>query len=233
MAVGRLPVLTSEELRDLLAKISAYEAGQGEGGDWTGRILLAADNPDSAGDFPRDSDRLAALLPPALAAEKVYLSQPLTLGAARDALLGGLRQGARHLSYVGHGGLDRLAGEGMLRTQDVATLTNGEKLPVVTALTCNIGFFAFPGFTSLGEELVLHPAGGAAAVWGPTWLSFNAAAVDLGAYVLPRILDGTHPVLGDALLSALRELERARTDLDLLRVYNLLGDPATVIPVGP
>ena len=58
------------------------------------------------------------------------------------------------MNYVGHGGLDRLASEGLLVTADADALTNGERLPVVTALTCTINRFEVPGFVPLGAALV-------------------------------------------------------------------------------
>ena len=61
-----------------------------------------------------------------------------------------------------------MASEPLLGMADVASLTNQERLPVVTSLTCYVSLFWLPGLDSLGEELVLHPDGGAIAVWAPT-----------------------------------------------------------------
>ena len=130
------------------------------------------------------------------------------------------------INWVGHGGFDRLASEGVLRTADVAGLANGERLPVVTALTCNIAFFGFPGFTSLGEALVVHPNGGAAAVWAPTGLSQNDEAVRLGRSAFEGLLGAGTGRLGDAVVYSLEKFAASGGKRDLLRIYNLLGDPA-------
>ena len=60
IAVGRLPVLTAEELENMVDKISSYESGTGK------HVLWLADDPDDGGNFPMDSDDVAALLPPRL-----------------------------------------------------------------------------------------------------------------------------------------------------------------------
>ena len=229
MAVGRLPVVSASELLALVDKIAAYEAS---GGDWSRRGLLVADNPDSAGAFHLDSDTLAAGLPAGLDVEKVYLGQPLSLTEARDRTLAGFRDGARFVSYVGHGGFDRMAAEGLLTRVQVPSLDNGERLPVVAALTCNLGMFAFPGFASLGEALVIEAGGGAAAVWGPMGLSLNAEATDLGGRLLPGLAAEGNPGLrlGDRLLAGLEDYLTAGGNPEMTRLYGLLGDAALEMP---
>lgn len=230
MAVGRLPVVSAAELLALVDKIAAYEASGG--GEWSGRGLLVADNPDSAGAFHLDSDALAAGLPAGLDLERVYLGQPLSLTEARERTVAGFRDGARFVSYVGHGGFDRMAAEGLLTREQVPSLDNGERLPVVAALTCNLGMFAFPGFTSLGEALVIEAGGGAAAVWGPMGLSLNAEATALGGRLLPGLAaDGGGELrLGDRLLAGLEAYLATGGNPELTRLYGLLGDAALEMP---
>lgn len=230
MAVGRLPVVSAAELLALVDKIAAYEASGG--GEWNGRGLLVADNPDSAGAFHLDSDALAAGLPAGLDLERIYLGQPLSLTEARERTLAGFRDGARFVSYVGHGGFDRMAAEGLLTRVQVPSLDNGERLPVVAALTCNLGMFAFPGFTSLGEALVIEAGGGAAAVWGPMGLSLNAEATALGGRLLPGLTaDGAGGLrLGDRLLAGLEAYLSTGGNPELTHLYGLLGDAALEMP---
>jgi len=229
MAVGRLPVVSATELFATVDKIAAYE-GSG-GGTWNQRALLVADNPDSAGSFPADSDALAAGLPPSVAIEKIYLGQPLTLAEARQRTVEGIRAGARFLAYTGHGGFDRMAAEGILTRLQVPSLDNGERLPVVAALSCNLGMFAFPGFVSLGEALVQTTDGGAAAVWGPMGLSLNREATALGSHLLPALADGSpNGRLGDLVLGALADHLSTGGDPEMGKIYGLLGDSALEMP---
>jgi len=228
MAVGRLPVVSAGELVAMVDKIVGYETSGG--GAWTGRALLVTDNPDSAGDFPADSDLLASTLPPGLATEKIYLGQPLTLAEARQRTAEGIQEGALFVSYVGHGGFDRLAAEGILTRVEVPSLDNGDRLPVFAALTCNLGMFAFPGFSSLGEALVIEPDGGGAAVWGPMGLSLNAEATALGSHLLPKLAATPGPRLGDRVLDSLGAYLAAGGNPELARLYGLLGDAALEFP---
>jgi len=70
MAIGRLPVLTDDGLNGVVDKIEAYEAG----GDWN-PTCNAGDNPDDGGNFPVDSDTLAALINTTLPRGSLYLSE--------------------------------------------------------------------------------------------------------------------------------------------------------------
>jgi hypothetical protein len=130
---------------------------------------------------------------------------------------------------VGHGGLDRITSEGLLLTSDVAQLGNGSRAPVMTALTCLIAQFAYPSVGSLGEELVLRGDGGVAALFGPTWLSHNGDAGELGRLLLPRLAAPGSGRLGDRVLRGLNDYAAAGGSRETLRVYTLLGDPALAL----
>jgi len=223
IAVGRIPVLDSGELESYIAKITAYEADQG--GEWRDRVVMVADNPDFAGDFPTDSNALAAILPADAVVERVYLYQPYSPGEARDRIVAAVNDGAAVLNYVGHGGSDQFAAESMLDLDDVALMLNHERLPVVTAFTCYLAIFDYPGYISLGEELVVHADGGAAAVWGPTGMSGNLRALELGEHAMAALY-GPEERLGDAVVETMRAFVEGGGNVGHVDVYSLLGDPA-------
>jgi hypothetical protein len=222
MAIGRLPVVTSDELDALIDKIVTYEI---TGGSWRDRVLMLADDPDNGGEFPADSDAVAALLPPQYTAEKIYLSEHSS-GEARSMILSGINDGALFLNYIGHAGVDRFAQEGMLLSSDVNSLANGYKLPVVTAMTCVAGQFAIPGYDALGELLVLHEGGGAIAAWAPTGLSQNDLAVILDESFFHAVFVDGENILGEVVLKALVDYAGTGKPVYMLDIYNLLGDPA-------
>ncbi|HEY2293741.1 MAG TPA: C25 family cysteine peptidase, partial [Thermoanaerobaculia bacterium] len=230
VAIGRIPAVTAADLHAYVDKVAAYESDPG--GPWTGQALLAAGPADAGGDFPATSDALAGLLSPGLGLTRVYLPGspgPAQVQASRSQLQTALRQGQVLFNYVGHGGLDRLTSEGLLTTSDVAQLGNAPRLPVMTALTCLISQFAYPSVSSLGEDLVLQGNGGTAALFGPTWLSHNGPAGDLGRYLLPQLSAPGGGRLGDRLLRGLAAYAAAGGDRETLRVYTLLGDPALAL----
>jgi uncharacterized repeat protein (TIGR01451 family) len=221
MAVGRLPVLDNDELYAAIDKITTYESADG---DWTRKVLMLADNPDGGGYFESDSDAVAALLPSGYTVEKIYLSG-LSTDDARQQVLDGINDGALIVNYIGHGAVDRLAQEGLLVTDDVDDLTNGERLPILTAMTCVVGQFAIPGYDALSEALVLHEGGGVIAVVAPTGLSLNAQARILNEEFFYSAFEYDEARLGDVVVKAV-EFYNTRGDGSIIDLYNLQGDPA-------
>jgi peptidase C25-like protein len=222
MAIGRIPAHTAAELDAYTHKLMAYEGGAG---DWPGNAVMLADAPDGGADFGADSERVAALLPSGYAVDRIYLGAT-PLPSARTQLLGDIGRGASLIDYLGHGALDRLAAGGLLANADAATLTNGDRLPVLTAMTCAVNRFTVPGVPALGELLVDAPNGGAVAVWAPSGLSIHSQALLLAEsfYQLNSVpgLDR----LGDQILRSLRVFHGLGGDGSMLDIYNLLGDPA-------
>jgi hypothetical protein len=227
LAIGRLPASTPEELQSMIEKILARE---GAGGEWLHHFVVAADNADSVGAFPTDSERLATLAPASFQVERIYLSPSLPVATARQQLVTAIAEGAGMVSYVGHAGYTVLADEGLLRDSDVATLQNADRPTVVTAFTCLAGNFASPFFPSIGEQLILSAGGGAAAVWSPTWLSDNDHAVALGEHYYAAAFAGGGVRIGDAIVTAMQEYGKTWRPEYLLSIYTLLGDPA--MPLG-
>jgi uncharacterized repeat protein (TIGR01451 family) len=222
MAVGRLPVVTPDELQDVLNKIIAYE------GSVSNRIILTADNPDGGGNYPADSEEIAALVPPQYPAVKIYLSEHQA-DQARQMLLNEMNSGAFLLNYIGHAGVGLLADEGLLRTSDLGSLTNLYGLPIVTAMTCIVGQFALPGYDSLSEELVIKTDGGAVAVWAPTGLSYNSESKILDQKFFKTAFENNTAILGDTILQALKEYSTKGGFTFTMDIYNLQGDPALKI----
>ncbi len=222
VAVGRIPVRDNAGLLDYVAKLQAWESSLTSDKS----VQLVADNADpAAGDFPGDSNRLKPEVPPALlAATDVYVN-PADSSKAHDDLLAALNEGRGLVNYLGHGGMDRLADEGILTTADVAVLANSQT-PVMTALSCVVNRHATAGIDNLGEQLVVGTGAGVVAMWAPTGLSQNASAVDLNRALLQSAYDTGHPVLGDAIVAALRAYAPSSQVSYMPRVYTLLGDPA-------
>jgi len=235
MAVGRLPVLSPAELAGVVAKIQGYES---LAGPWVDQALFIADNLDGATNFAAESDQLEGALAANFGVAKVYLDT-LSWAAAHDAVVAAIQGGTNYVQYVGHGGLDRFADESVLTNSDVDGLSNGGRAPVVAALTCAVNRFELPDYPALGEELVRSAAGGATAVFAPSGLGLHGAAREFATRLAGTIFRPETPRLGDALVAAQQAYAGAGGNTDLLRIYNLLGDPAlrmrspTAPPVAP
>ena len=137
MAIGRLPVLSPEELHNVTAKIIAYERNAGN------HILMLADNADEGGNFPGDSDDLAALIPATYQVKKIYLSEYL-ITDARQMLFSEINSGTSLINYMGHASSDILAAENLLNISDVASLSNSASPFVLSAMTCMAGQYRLP-----------------------------------------------------------------------------------------
>jgi hypothetical protein len=223
IAIGRLPVVSNSELEQMVAKIVAYEKSDGP---WKKRVLMAADKTDpNAGNFKADSEDVRTGVPADFSVDTVYMSD-LSTAAARAAILAGINDGAYLVNYFGHGSWWGLSQEGLLTIDDIPSLVNGDRLPVVAAMTCGAGWFEMFGGDCLAEGLLLSGSGGAIAVWSPTGWSYNAEAkiLDKGLF---QGMFSQEKLLGNIIQNAVDSYpSNGGTKVFMQQIYNLLGDPA-------
>ncbi len=226
LAIGRLPAATVEQVQAMVHKIVAYETGH-TGLD-RAAVVLVADNADRAGNFEADADRLAAGVLASKNPDKIYLSQ-LGTAATRDAILQSFDEGASLVSYMGHGGIHLWADENLFNAGDVASLGLQAQQPLLLTMNCLNGYFHFPYFNSLAEELVQAKDKGAIAAFSPSGLSLNRPANLYHQALLQELFHGGHRRLGDALLDAQKAYAETGAFPELFTIYHLLGDPALTI----
>jgi hypothetical protein len=225
LAIGRLPAATVDEARAMVEKTLAYETS---GALSEGPLVLVADNPDGAGDFEGDAEEIASTLAASRNPRKIYLRR-LGTEATRGAIVEAFDQGASLLSYVGHGGIQLWAQENIFNSGQVPSLAPQSQQPFVLTLNCLNGYFHFPYFNSLAEELVKAPGKGAIAAFSPSGLSLDGPAHLFHQALLGELLSGRQLRLGDAVLAAQSAYASSGAFPELLRIYHLLGDPATTI----
>jgi hypothetical protein len=221
VAIGRLPAANEAEARVMIEKILAFERGE----TFPKPFVLVADNPDSAGDFSANADEIAATVLDGRDVRKLYLE---TLGATalRSEILTAFDEGASLVSYIGHGGIHVWASENVFDVPAVSHLSPQAHQPLFVTMNCLNGYFHFPYFNSLAEELVKARDKGAIAALSPSGLSFDGPAHEYHKALLEALYNGTHRRLGDAILDG--QSTYANTGLlpELLAIYHLLGDPA-------
>ncbi|MEL7061969.1 MAG: C25 family cysteine peptidase, partial [Acidobacteriota bacterium] len=225
-SIGRLPATSNAQVRAALDKVKAFER--------QGRNLAAlavADNADAGGSFAADAENLLTLLPDGWQTRSIDLGAQ-SLGELRGDLLNAFGENLTWLQFFGHGGVDRFASEGILTTEDVATLPMGPTFPLVTALTCNAGRFELPGVASLAGELTLVPDRGAAAVLAPSALAFHSNSAAFGRLLTEALFQkpSAPKRLGEAQQQAERRFLQAGGSPDHLEVLHLFGDPAMRLP---
>jgi hypothetical protein len=222
LALGRLPASTLEELQHMIEKIITWESA---GNSITGKAVLVTDNPDQAGDFVADAEHLATTVLSTKELEKIYLSK-LGTAAARSAIQRAFDDGASLMNYIGHGGIHLWADENILNVWDVTNFHHQSKQPLLLTMNCLNGYFHFPYFNSLAEELLKAQGKGSVAAFSPSGLSQNVPAHLFHEALLNELFRGDHKRLGDAVMGAQKIYAEAGTFPELLSIYHLLGDPA-------
>ena len=214
IAVGRLPISSSEELARIMDAIRTFESNHE-----SMNALFAADDSQSA-EFVAASEILAGWASPERTQTLDLNTESLEDG--RERLFSMWQGTLGWVSYVGHSGIDRVATEGLLTLDDIPALSEAQSAPVVLGWTCNLTRFDIPGYASLGEELVT--SGHSAGVFSATGWS-NHVDTDLfrSAFTEAAFASDAETI-GEAMI---RAHEAARgAPVQLHRVYTLLGDPA-------
>jgi hypothetical protein len=225
LAIGRLPASTVDELQKMVAKIISFETS----GNLLGsRAVLVTDNPDEGGDFVSNAEELAATVLSAKELEKIYLSE-LGTTATRSSIQQAFNEGSSLMSYIGHGGIHLWADENILNIYHTPFLVSQTEQPLLLTINCLNGYFHFPYFNALAEELLKAEDKGAIAAFSPSGLSLNEPAHGLHKALLEEIVNGNHPRLGDAILAAQAAYAESGAFPELLSIFHLMGDPALTL----
>jgi hypothetical protein len=256
LAIGRLLVNNADELNRVISKTISYE--QAETHDWQRNLLFVADNPDSAGEFEASAETvIAGYVPSSYTVDKIFLADYTRQGTCGTPIPGGpvcpavnqvIRDslsitGTVLVDYNGHGSVRGWAGEQIWTNDDIPSLNNAAKLPVILSMTCLDGFWFGPTYNgneapygpSLSEEMVRADGKGAVAAFSPGGLGVATGHDNLqqGFYAsvfLDRVDD-----LGIASLAAKLNLYNSGYNFDLLNTFTIIGDPALrlqiVVPV--
>lgn len=243
ISVGRLTVRSAEEARSRVDAIMQY-ALQPESGAWGNRLVIAADDLETP--KPKYGEtfhiRQAELLSndyfaPTMDQAKIYLTEYEKEGAvkpgARRDLRGRLSDGVAFFHYIGHGSDNTLADEQLFITDDVYSLTNGDKRFVFLAFSCDVGIYDSPMRQSMGEIFTSQAEGGAIAAVTASQVSWsfpnNVFSSLIYASLYPDGLVDPDVTLGEAIFAA---KQTGGDDLALMNSqrYMLLGDPALALP---
>ncbi len=229
MAIGRIPVVTPEELAGVVDKTIAFVSAPPVG-PWRRNLLFVANESVS---FQRRTDQLAETYSKlGFIPNKIYPhpTEPANEHHTRR-ILEILDDGALAVHFIGHGGryIWRTGPPDLEKNHDLFTLDHLEeladngRLPVVLSLTCYSAPFDHPTADSIGEKLIRIPRRGAIAVFAASWR--NSPSPVMGERLLDELtIPGN--TIGEAVMRAKRGF---RSDV-LIQTYNLLGDPA--VPVS-
>jgi hypothetical protein len=216
LAMGRLPIRTTDEATAVVAKLLRSDSAKTPDSG-----LLVADRNEGF-DFESASAILRTQLEARLKIDDLRRGQ-VTPDEARRQLFAALTKGEKVVNYIGHGSVNLWNGQ-LLNADEARALSN-DTLPLFTLMNCLNGYFADAGQESLGEALLKAERGGAMAVWASSGLTTpNEQAVmnqEFYRQLLSKDTRGLTPTLGEA-------VQRAKAvigNLDIRRTWVLLGDP--------
>ncbi len=214
-AIGRFPVRTVEQMTWMVDKTLQYDARTERD---TG--AFAAD----AG-FAGDSD---SFVPAGWSVDKAYVGTD-GVATARTNLIASMNEGPALASFVGHSDTDVWTFDPLFSSEDAAALTNYDKPMVVTQWGCFNTYYVGGEYVSLGDNFLLKPNIGAAAVTGATTITYANSERELGKLLMPRLVQSGVSI-GEAMQDAKVELAGTHPDMvDVLLGWTILGDPTLVV----
>jgi hypothetical protein len=225
LAVGRLPVRTSQELAAVVAKTLAYDAKN------YGRTFLAASDGYDAFErisFSQISHQLLDGLGTGWTVEHADI-ETLGVPVARAKVIDSLNNGVAFAQYFGHSSYNVWSFSILFASPHAMRLQNAGRPAVVAQWGCWNTYYVHPTINTLGHALMVGGEQGAAAVLGATALTDSESDIALGERYLPRIVQ-PGATIGDALLAAKRDLAQQHPEMrDVIIGWTILGDPALIV----
>ena len=235
MMTARWPVKTSSEIRTITSKIKEYESGSSLA-SWRKNVVIVADDEYGASDneifHVADAITLEqSHIPRTLHRNRIYLwDYPIVnreRPAVNDAIVAAFNDGALLVDYIGHGNPDVWAHEHVLRrSSDLARMTNRNRLPLVYAASCAIGFFDDPKREAMGEDFLSMSSGGAIGIISAARLVYSSPNAILNREVFHRMLYGEGLTINESLFAA-KVLRQYASPFQSAndRAYVYFGDP--------
>lgn len=223
MFLGRISASSAARAGEMADKVIGFERSTSYD---PGGVLLTADDET---DFENLCEDLIPYLPPAFYTDKVYLSFFPNVNDATQAIISSIDGGVMITNYVGHGSTTNWAGEMMFVSSDVASLNNGDCLTFVLALTCLNGYFSLPDIYCLGEEFMVAPDKGAIGCLAPSGLGYLWEHELLDKEIFSILFDQGERIMGYVTTQGRIIAYSKGATLDLVQVFTLFGDPATIL----
>lgn len=238
IGVGRLPVITLSEGRDVVEKIMTYES-QAKG-NWKRKVLFVADDGDNNIHL-NDAETLAAHLSiqhPEIISEKLYLDafEQESFGESQSS-----PKAKRHwetlldssfllVNYIGHGNETTLMEEEIFTVSDLNNWPENTRLPIFMTATCEFGRHDSPLIRSGAEELLVAKRKGAIALLSTGRPVFSNINFALNKAFIENVFtqhEGQFRTLGDIF----KLTKNNSLNGPLNRNFSLLGDPSLQIPL--
>lgn len=244
IGVGRFPVRTAEEAKIIVDKNIAYMENK-YAGTWKRSVCFVAD--DAAGNnsdnaFMQHAIDLAdsvQLYAPYVRAERILAdaykreasSTGFTYPGATNRLMQLFDQGMLFVNYTGHSSTVAWSEEQLLTTANISKM-NSNHLPVWFTASCEYTRFD-DAATSGGEMALLHPKGGAIALFSSARVVYDTQNYHFNRAVINAMFKdspGKSLRLGDIYRTAKQGTRYLQSDANKLN-FNLTGNPALLLTI--
>ena len=175
IGVGRLPVKTIEEAKNVVDKIIAYDVNKKNYGSWRKNIVFVADDGSNSDGFTSTHQHQANTMAEAIEdlqgsfdTKKIFLGTYTktvkpngeVIPEANKDITSWFDRGSLVINYTGHGSEKLLADERIFTVDDITPLEN-KYYPFMVTATCEFGRQDDPAIVSSAELTVIQPNGGA------------------------------------------------------------------------
>ena len=238
IGVGRFPVRSEEQAKEIVDKMIVY-MGNKNTGPWKNSMCFLGDDAkdfDSQNVHMYQADSVARLVEqinPSFLIKRVYwdaYKMEVTPSgnrypAVHKKILELMNDGLLVLNYTGHGSPASLSDEYVMVSEDFANVRS-PRAPLFLTAACDVAPFDRID-TSLGEYAFLNPNGGAIAVYSTTRTVYGEQNFLMNKIFMRQLLtkiDGKRPRLGDVVKATKVEIA-PRGYVNSLH-FCFLGDPA-------
>ncbi len=203
VATGRILVENVSQAKTVVDKILTYYSAEAYG-DWRNEITLVADDLGNASEavLQQEMENIADDIKankPHYNIKKLYADSFKQVKSSGgdfypDMNLGmsnAVEKGSLVIDYFGHGGEIGWAGERLLRVEDIKSWQNAKRLPLIITVTCDFSRFDHLNKTALaaGEEIMLHPTGGAGSLISTTREVFISFGRSFNKVLIKKMLE--------------------------------------------
>ena len=234
ISVGRLPVSTTKEAREVVDKLITYMENE-NAGKWKNQIIFLADDGDHGGhtETAEGGAERVRIKNPDFVVNKIYLdAYPQEVNAsgesyplAKNRLDNLLKSGVLFFDYSGHGGYNAITNESMLNLHDIEAMNN-RNLAFWLFATCSFAH-CDGGKRSSAEAAVLNPNGAAVGVLSATRTVYATQNTIINRSVCDTLFGHSNVFHYDMTIGEATAIGKNMTGTDANKMaYILLGDPA-------
>lgn len=238
VGIGRFPVQTVDEAKQMVDKIIRYQSNEGLG-DWRNVVTMLTDDEDN-NIHMHDGIAYAAIIEknhPEYNVRKLFADayKQITVGNGQrypdvtKEVDRSFNDGALIVNYSGHGGEIQLGYEKYVDIPQINSWEGGAKLPLFITATCEFTRFDDPARQSAGELVMLNPNGGAVGLFTTVRLVYQWPNFLLNKKFYENNVFAYNPnnvpALGDVLVKTKNENPPSINS----RSFVYIGDPAVAL----